>query len=225
MAEALARIAEFVASGEPHFVATADASMIVDANLDPTFGDLLRSADMVTPDSSGVLWAAKKLGQPLTEKVSGVDLVDRLCAQSAEKGYRIFFLGAGHGIAELAAEKMRLAHPGCNIVGARHGFFPADDDELVAREVAEANPDVLFVAMGIPRQEKFIARTRDIIRARVAIGVGGSLDVHSGRTKRAPVVFQKLKVEWLWRLFLNPSKWRKTMKLPKFMLMVLRSSR
>lgn len=225
MEEALDRIAQFVASGEPHFVATADASMIVDAQHDPEFAMLLNSADMITPDSSGVLWAAKKLGTPLSEKVSGVDLVDRLCAQSAAKGYRIFFLGASHGVAELAAERMRLAHPGCNIVGARHGYFPADDDEIVAREVAQANPDVLFVAMGIPRQEKFISKTRDIIRARVAIGVGGSLDVFSGRTKRAPKVFQRLRIEWLWRLIQNPSRWRKAMKLPQFVGLVSRSAR
>lgn len=225
MTGALERIAGFVASGRPHFIATADASMIVDANHDPSFGDMLRHADMVTPDSSGVLWAAKKLGHPLAEKVSGVDLVDRLCAQSAQKGYRIYFLGAAHGVAELAAERMRLKHPGCNIVGARHGFFPADDDEVVAREVGETKPDILFVALGIPRQERFIVKTQAIIQAKVAIGVGGSFDVHSGKTKRAPVIFRKMRIEWLWRLLLNPSKWRKTLKLPQFMAMILRVSR
>lgn len=223
MEEALGRIDGFIASGEPHFIATADASMLVDASDDPAFHALLLDADLVTPDSSGVLWAGRKLGTPFPEKVSGVDLVDRLCELSADRGYRIFFLGAAPGVAEMAAERMRLRHPGCNVVGARHGYFPPDDDRVVAAEVAEANPDVLFVAMGIPRQERFIHATMDVIRARVAIGVGGSLDVFSGKTKRAPVVIQRLRLEWLWRLMLNPSKWRKTMKLPRFMMMVARS--
>lgn len=223
MTEALAKIDCFVSSKQPHFIATADASMLVDAQHDAAFRDMLLSADMVTPDSSGILWAARKLGHPLEEKVSGVEMVDQICRLSADKGYRIYFLGGAPGIAETAAEKMRLRHPGCNIVGTRHGFFPQDDDALVAAEVAESHPDVLFVAMGIPRQEKFIVATQEIIRAGVAMGVGGSLDVYSGRAKRAPVLFQKLKLEWLWRLILNPSKWRKAKKLPEFMRLVARS--
>ena len=123
----------------------------------------------------------------------------------------------------MAAERLRLRHPGCNIVGARHGYFPAGDDEVVAKEVSEAKPNVLFVAMGIPRQEQFIQKTQGIIQAEVSMGVGGSLDVYSGRVKRAPALFQKLKLEWLWRLIQNPSKWRKAIKLPRFVMLVLRS--
>ncbi len=223
MAEALARIEAFIASGEPHFVATADASMLVDAHDLGSFGDLLRSAALVTPDSAGILWAAKRAGKPIGAKVSGVELVDQICRLSAEKGYRIYFLGAAPGVAEMAADRLRLRHPGCNIVGARHGYFPASDDELIATEVAESKPNVLFVAMGIPRQEQFIEKTQSIIGAQVAMGVGGSLDVYSGKVKRAPLAFQKLRLEWLWRLLLNPSKWRKAMKLPRFVMMILRS--
>jgi N-acetylglucosaminyldiphosphoundecaprenol N-acetyl-beta-D-mannosaminyltransferase len=120
---------------------------------------------------------------------------------------------------------MRLRHPGCNIVGSRHGYFPADSDEVVAREVAEFRPDVLFVAMGIPRQEKFIRATEHIIQAKVGIGVGGSLDVHSGRVMRAPLLVRKLKMEWLWRTLVNPKKIKKAINLPRFVLMVLRSGR
>jgi len=223
MTEAVARIDGFIQSREPHWIATADASMLVDAGDDPAFRERLLTADLVTPDSSGILWAAGKLGVKLEERVSGVDLVDRLCALSADKGYRVYLLGAAPGIAEMAAERLRLKHPGCNIVGTRNGFFPASDDDLVAHEVAAFDPDILFVAMGIPRQETFIVTTQSVIKARVAIGVGGSLDVHSGQAKRAPVLFQRLKIEWFWRLLQNPKKWRKTMKLPTFMLRVLRS--
>lgn len=222
MDEALLRIDAMIASGEPHFVATADASMIVDGVGIPEFGELLRGAALVTPDSAGVLWAANRAGKPLAAKVSGVDIVDQLCARSAERSYRLYFLGAEPGVAEEAAKQLAARHPGCNIVGTRHGYFKPDEDAAVAAEVAQANPDVLFVAMGIPRQEFFIRDTMSTIGARVAMGVGGSLDVYSGRVKRAPIIFRRMRMEWLWRLILNPRKWRKVLKLPQFVLMVMR---
>lgn len=222
MDEALLRIDDMVASGRPNFVATADASMIVDGVSIPEFGDLLRSAALVTPDSAGVLWAAKRAGKPLEGKVSGVDLVDRLCERSAARGYRLYFLGAEPGVAEEAAKQLAERHPGCHIVGTHHGYFGPDKDAQVAAEVAKSNLDVLFVAMGIPRQEFFIRDTMSVIGARVAMGVGGSFDVYSGRVKRAPIIFRRMRMEWLWRLILNPRKWRKVLKLPQFVMMVLR---
>lgn len=225
MAQTLAAIDGFVASGSPHLVVTADASGIAQAQSDPELMEVYRTADLVTPDSLGVLWAARRAGCEIPDRVSGVDILDHVCAASADKGYRIFFLGAAPGVAEEASERMRLRHPGCNIVGARHGYFPPESDEVVAREVAEFKPDILFVAMGIPRQEKFIRSTASIIGAKVGIGVGGSLDVYSGRVRRAPLLVRKLKLEWLWRTLANPKKIKKAMNLPRFVLMVLRSGR
>lgn len=225
MQTALKRLDEFLQSKSPHIVVTADAAGIVQAQSDPEFLNILKEADLVTPDSIGVLWAAKKKGEPIKERVSGVDLTDKLCAMSADKGWRIFLLGSQPGVADLAAEKLRLKHPGCNIVGARHGFFPSESDEVVAQEVAATKPDILLVAMGIPRQEKFIKKTQAMIGASVAMGVGGSLDVFSGKAKRAPKLFQKLKLEWLWRLVLNPSKISKAKFLPKFVMLILKSGR
>lgn len=222
MHEAIQLIQDFVESGEPHIVVTADAAGIVQSHSDPELAQIYADADLVTPDSVGVLWAAKRQGQPLPGRVSGVDLLDRICELSADKGYRLFFLGAAPGVAELAAERLRLKYPGCNIVGTRNGFFPADSDSIVAQEVAAARPDFLFVAMGIPRQEKFIRATQSIIKAKVAMGVGGSFDVFSGRTKRAPKAVQRLKMEWAWRLLLNPKKIAKAKNLPKFAVRVLR---
>ena len=225
MDEALEKVKSFIASDGSHMVVTADASGIVIAQSDPAYREIVQNADLVTPDSVGVLWAAKRYGQMLPERVSGVDLVDRICALSADKGYRLYFLGAAPGVAEIAAEKLRLKYPGCNIVGSRHGHFPADSDEIVAMEIAAFKPDVLFVAMGIPRQEKFITATRPIIRAKVAMGVGGSFDVFSGKAKRAPRLIQKMKLEWLWRLILNPKKISKAKTLPKFVRLVMRATR
>lgn len=222
MDEAVSRIAEFVASKSPHIVVTADSSGIVRAQSDPELMQILQTADLVTPDSTGILWASRRMRAPIKERVSGVDLLDRLCALSADRGFRVFFLGGAPGVAEMAAERMRLLHPGCNIVGARHGYFPEDSDELIAKEIAEKKPDILFVAMGIPRQEMFIRRTQSIIRAPVAMGVGGSLDVFSGKVKRAPKWVQNRSLEWLWRLILNPRKIAKAKSLPKFVWLVLR---
>ncbi|MBS1719638.1 MAG: WecB/TagA/CpsF family glycosyltransferase [Armatimonadetes bacterium] len=206
-------------------VVTADAAGIVQSQSDPELRKIYEEADLVTPDSIGVLWAAKRKGHPLPARVSGVDLAERLCALSADKGYRIYFLGSSPGVAELAAEKMRLKYPGCNIVGARHGFFPADDDLVVAEEVAAAKPDILLVAMGIPRQEKFIRKTQGVIKAKVSMGVGGTLDVFSGTVKRAPKIIQKMKMEWLWRTLSNPKKIAKAKNLPIFAWRVIRSGK
>lgn len=225
MAQAVDIIGQFIASGTPHLVLTADASGIAQAQSDPELLQLYQQADLVTPDSVGVLWAARRLSKPISERVSGVEILDHLCGLSAERGYRLFFLGAEPGIAELAAEKMRLRHPGCNIVGTRHGYFPAESDDVVAKEIAPLKPDILVVAMGIPRQEKFIVATAQVIGAKVGIGVGGSFDVYSGKTKRAPVLIQKLRLEWVWRTIGNPKKFKKAAMLPRFVSYVLRSKK
>ncbi len=212
-------------AGEPSVIVTADSSGLVMAQEDSELREIYRGAALATPDSAGVVWALHRKGAREVMRVSGVEILDRLCGLSAKKGYRIYFLGSAPGVAELAAERLRLKHPGCNIVGTRHGFFTPDDDDLVAQEVAETKPDILIVAMGIPRQEKFIARTMGTIGAKVAMGVGGSLDVFSGKAKRAPKPVQRLHLEWLWRVLLNPKKISKVKLLPRFALMVLRSKR
>lgn len=222
MESALAFIEERIRSREPSTIVTLDAAGVMLARESPQFGEIVRQAELVTPDSVGILWALRRKGQPLTSTVSGVNLMAEICALSADKGYRIYLLGAAPGIAELAAERLRLRYPGCHIVGTRHGFFPEDSDEVVARDVAAAKPDVLLVAMGMPAQERFITRTRSIIAAPVAIGVGGSFDVFSGKTKRAPRLVQRLRLEWLWRVILNPKKISKVKALPRFVLAVLR---
>ena len=224
MAECIERIGSLIRSGGSHLVATADACGLVQAETDADLRDIYQAASLVTPDSVGVLWAARRAGRPIDARVSGVDLVDRICFESANRGWRIFFLGAAPGVAEQAAEKLRLKHPGCNIVGTRHGFFPPESDEIVAAEIGALNPDVLFVAMGIPRQEKFLQATAHLHQAKIGMGVGGSFDVFSGNVKRAPKGFQRLHLEWLWRLIQNPKKISKVSLLPQFVVRVLRTS-
>ncbi len=204
------------------FIVTADANCLMLALADPAFRGVLDEAAMVTADGSGVLWALRRQGIDQKGKVSGVEIAERLVAASADQGFRIFFLGSSPGVAEMAAEKMRLKYPGCQIVGSRHGFFPASDDLLVAEEIAATQPDILFVAMGMPRQEQFILKTRDVIKATLVMGVGGTLDVMSGKLHRAPRIWQKLHLEWLYRTLQNPKKLEKVKKLPAFFWRVLR---
>ncbi len=220
MPTALEAIDGFIHSRVPHHIVTADASMLAMAQEDAALRAIIADADLVTPDSVGVLWAAKRAGTPLHERVSGVEIVERLCARSAECGYRIYFLGAAPGVAEQAAERMRARYPGTQIVGAQHGFFGAEGEAAVVEAIRSARPDVLCVALGIPKQEKWIAAHREALGVPALIGVGGTFDVLSGQTRRAPVWMQRARLEWLWRLLSNPRKIGKVMMLPRFVLMV-----
>lgn len=220
MEAALDAIDRFVQDGAPHHVVTADASMLVMAQEDALLRSIIADADLVTPDSVGVLWAAGRQKKPLAERVSGVVIAERLCERSAECDYRIFFLGAAPGVAQEAAEKMRAKYPGVQIVGTRDGYFKPEETDAVIEMVRGARANVLLVAMGIPKQEKWIRAHRDALGCAVLIGVGGTLDVLSGQVKRAPLFMQRMRLEWLWRVLSNPKKINKVMLLPRFVRLV-----
>lgn len=221
MGETLTILDRFVREGIPKVVVTADAAGIVAAQTDPDWKEIMENADLVTPDSVGVLWASARYGKPISERVSGVELVEKL----VEKGYRCYFLGAAPGIAEMAKEQLLAKYPKAQVVGVQDGFFTEADEERVVSVASQVKPEVLLVAMGIPKQEKFIVKHLHEIGAAVNMGVGGSFDVLSGTVKRAPKALQSLRLEWLWRLIQNPKKWRKVAALPIFWWLVMRSGR
>lgn len=221
-ANALEIIDHFIAERTPHQIVTADASMVVIARRDPELRAIVEKSDLVTPDGAGILWASRLLRIPVWSKVSGVDLADRLCALSPMKDYRIFFFGAAPGVAEKAAVKIRQHYPGAQIVGVRDGFFTPEQEPEILAQITSARPDIVLVAMGIPKQEKWIDHHKDAIGAPVFIGVGGSFDVFSGRVKRAPLWMQNCGLEWLYRVWKNPRKIVKVMTLPEFALLALR---
>lgn len=225
MAETLETIDQFVREGTPHHVITLDSSMCVLAREDAELKKIAANAELSTPDSAGILWACRHFGHTLPHRVSGVEIVEQLCRLSPEKGFRLYFFGAAPGVAEEAAEKMRAKYPGCQIVGTRDGFFKVEEEGEIVAQIREANPDILCVALGIPKQEKWIARHREALGVPVLIGVGGTFDVHSGRVHRAPVWMRRLNLEWLHRVLKNPAKIGKVMTLPKFVLMTLRTKR
>ena len=218
----LARIREWVGGDEPHMIVTADASMVVIAQGDEDFRGIVNDADLVTPDGAGILLGSKLLGMPLEHKVSGVEIARHICRMAAEAGFGVFFFGAAPGIAELAAENVAKDCPGLSIAGTRNGFFTGADNGEIVSQIRNSGAKVLLVAMGIPKQEKWIRNHLSELGVSVAIGVGGTFDVFSGKVKRAPEWMQRHGLEWLYRLACNPSKISKVATLPKFMALVLR---
>lgn len=221
MPAALAAVGEFIRSRTPRQVVTADASCLVLARKDGELRDIVNSADLVTPDSVGILWAARLKGMPLGERVSGVDMVTLLCEKAGRSGHRVFLLGSAPGVAEVAAKNLRQRYPDLVVAGTHHGYFAPHETPGVVAKIRGAAPDILFVALGIPRQEKWIRRHLQELRVPVCIGVGGSFDVISGRVRRAPKWMQRHGLEWVFRLVSNPRKIGKIMTLPRFVAQVL----
>lgn len=223
MDEALARIEEFIRDGSPHHVVTADASAVLRAHTDPRFREILRDAALVVPDGIGVVWAVRLLGWRVPERVPGVELVERLCALSAQRGYRVFFLGAAPGVADEAARVLSARYPGLRVAGTYHGYFRPEEEEGILAMIQGSHPHILFVALGVPAQEVWISRYRETLGIPVCIGVGGSFDVLSGRLRRAPRWMQRIGLEWLFRWYQEPWRWRRILALPRFALLVAKA--
>jgi N-acetylglucosaminyldiphosphoundecaprenol N-acetyl-beta-D-mannosaminyltransferase len=151
--------------------------------------------------------------------------MEALCKLAAEEGFRVFLFGAAPGVADMAARSLTARFPGLTIAGTRDGFFTPEDEPKILAQIRAARPDILFVAFGIPKQEKWIAAHLPETGAKLAMGVGGSFDAFAGIVKRAPKMIQRLHLEWLWRTLSNPKKIRKAMTLPRFAMMVLRAKR
>ena len=167
------------------------------------------------PDGIGVMWAAKRLGHPLRERVAGSDLVGLIADRAQTTGWRIFLLGAAEGVAEQAAIILRERYPQANIVGAYAGSPRLEEEAEIAARIRSSEADVLLVAYGAPQQDKWIDRNIERTGAAVAIGIGGSLDFIVGRQKRAPRWMQRLGLEWLYRLIREPWRWRRQLALPQ----------
>ncbi|MFW5941766.1 MAG: WecB/TagA/CpsF family glycosyltransferase [Chloroflexota bacterium] len=205
-----------------HQIATVNPEFVMTAQRDAHFLKVLREADLCLPDGVGLLYAARRYGQPLPERVPGSELVYHLARQAAQEGWPLFLLGAAPGVAEEAGEIFRARYAGLNIAGTYAGSpDPAENDDIVAR-INDSGARVLYVAYGAPRQDKWIARNRHALRdVRLALGVGGALDFVTGRAIRAPRPWQRLGLEWLHRLLHEPWRWRRMLALPHFALRVL----
>ena len=229
LSAAVARVADAIAdqrAGRPARlqVVTMNAEMAMQAQRDAELGAIIREAGLVTPDGSGVVWAVRRQPDaPRIAKVAGVDLLKAIVARAAEEGWRIYFLGAGPGVAQTAADKLAGENPGLQVAGVQDGYFQPADEPAVRAAIQAARPDVLLVALGVPRQEKWIATWQEALAVPVAMGVGGSFDVFAGKVQRAPGVFQRLHLEWLYRLIQEPWRFnRMRSTLPAFVKEVLK---
>jgi N-acetylglucosaminyldiphosphoundecaprenol N-acetyl-beta-D-mannosaminyltransferase len=210
MEETLARIDEFIASRTVHHHVVINVDKIVKAHRNPQLRDIINACDLVNVDGQPVVWAARFLGKPLKERVAGVDLMQRLIAHAAVKGYRLYFLGAKEEVVSGMVRRVREKHPNAIIAGSRNGYWTDAEEPEVAKAIAAARPDILFVAISSPKKELFLSRWKHEIQAPFVMGVGGSFDVVAGLVKRAPRWMQRCGLEWLFRLIQEPRRmWRR----------------
>lgn len=211
--------AGFVEGDGFHYAVTPNPEFILAARKDPAFRQVLLDADLVLPDGIGVIYSAKLLGRPLKGRAPGIEFAQQLIAWMAKNGKRLFLLGAKPGVAELAAANLKTQYPGLIVCGTHDGYF--QEDEPVVEAILAAAADVVFVCLGAPKQEFWMAKNGPASGAHLMVGLGGSLDVFAGVVDRAPEGFQKLGLEWLYRLMKEPKRFGRMAKLPLVLVYAL----
>lgn len=203
---------------------TPNPEIIMAAAEDESFKEILNSADICTPDGIGVVYASRILKNPVSQRVPGFELTKKLLESASKSEIGVFFFGSKPGVAEAAKEKVEKIYPGINICGCRNGYFKPEDSGEIVEEINESGAKLLLVCLGAPKQEKWIYEHKDKLKVNLCLGVGGTLDVLSGTAKRAPEIFLKLNLEWLYRIASNPKRWGRFFALPKFMLKVMKEA-
>ncbi len=214
-------IGKWIASNHIHHVCTINPEFIMIARQDINFHNILSRANLCVPDGVGLLWAARHLGKPLPERVTGSDGVPKIAERAAQLGWKLYFLGAAPGVADQAAAVLCQQHPRLQIVGIYGGSPAPDEEDAIVEKVNASGADILFVAYGAPEQDKWIARNLPRLQVKMAMGVGGSFDFIAGVIPRAPLWIRRYGIEWLYRLYLQPWRIRRMLRLPRFVLAVL----
>ncbi|GAB1257155.1 WecB/TagA/CpsF family glycosyltransferase [Aurantivibrio plasticivorans] len=210
MSQAVERVSSAIQSRDQLHVGVVNAAKVVNMHRNPELAQDVLSSDMVLADGASVVWASKLLGSPLTERVAGIDLMLEILEKGNLLGWRVYFLGATEEISEKVERFVKENYPHVVIAGRRNGYFTAEEEESIADSIGESKADVLFVAITSPKKEKFMADWAKIMNVPVVHGVGGSFDVVAGKVKRAPVLWQKLGLEWMYRLLQEPGRlWRR----------------
>ena len=222
MDAAVNKVRGFIKEEGVHTIFTPNPEIIMIADENPEFKRILTQADMVVPDGIGVVIASKiQKGERLPERVAGYDLVQNTMQDAVKHNYKYYFFGSKPKVAELAADKMRQKYPGIQIVGCRDGYFKEKDIPSIIDDINNSGANIVLVALGAPKQEVWIDTYKEQLHnVKVAIGVGGSLDGMAEIVKRAPVIFQKMGLEWFYRLICEPTRAKRMLVLPKFVLKV-----
>jgi len=223
--ETLDLIGACIAARAPRQIATVNPEFIMAAQQDAEFREILDRTALNLPDGIGVVWAARRLGHPLRERVAGSDLITLLVERAGREGWPVYFLGAAEGVAQQAADALKSRYPGFKCVGTFSGSPRREDEEAIIDRVRAAAPDILLVAYGAPAQDKWIARNLSKLNVPVCMGVGGAFDFVAGVTQRAPKWMRRLGLEWLHRLIRQPWRWRRMLALPRFVWSVWREKR
>lgn len=219
MGETLEEIDKIIKKRVPSFVVAINPEKIMKASKDKRLLELLNSAAIQIPDGVGVLIASRLKGGSIRTRVTGIDLMYGICQNAAKKGYRVYLLGAKPGVANKAGEILKSRYNGLNIVGIRDGYFK--DDMEVIEDIRSKKPDILFVAMGSPKQEYWITSNMEKVEVPLLMGVGGSFDVTCGNIKRAPEWMCKMGLEWFYRLVKEPWRYKRMLVLPQFLFKVV----
>lgn len=229
MNEIMNIIEDKIVKGEQYVIYTPNTEFIMMCQKDKEFLKLMNQSDINIPDGIGLIYASKIRNHPLKEKVAGFDLSVNMLEMANKKNLKLYAIGGKPGVAEAAMKNIHDKYPNINIVGSHHGYFKGthlglndhEEEKLVLEEINKANPDILFVGFGAKKQEQWIQYNKDKINAKILIGNGGTLDGLAGLVKRAPDIYIKLGLEWLYRLIQEPSRINRQIVLPIFMLKVL----
>ncbi|HEX9076347.1 MAG TPA: WecB/TagA/CpsF family glycosyltransferase [Anaerolineae bacterium] len=220
-ADALAQVESLLREGHCRQIATVNPEFVVMAQRDAAFRDVLNRSALNVPDGVGLLWAARRLGHPLRERVTGQEMVDRISANAARCGDPIFLLGAREGIAERAAAELTRVHRGLVVAGCYSGSPAPEEEQDILGRINGSGTRILFVAYGPPRQELWIARNVARLKVRVAMGVGGTFDTLAGIVPRAPRWMRRAGFEWTYRLLREPRRLKRQLSIPYFMWLIM----
>lgn len=221
MAEAIEKIKQFLNEEKVHTVYTPNAEIIYAAQTDSELKAILVDADLLVADGAGVVLASKILGVNLPEKVSGIDLVRNSFNIKIDRKIKYFFFGSKPGVAETARDSLLRAYKNIEVVGCRNGYFSKENEPEIIEQINSSNADILLVALGAPRQEKWIQEHKAELKTKICIGIGGSLDVYAGVLKPAPEILRRNGFEWAYRLYKEPWRFKRMLNLPKFVMFVV----
>lgn len=191
-------------------IGVVNAAKIVNMGRDPALQQSVLASDLILADGIAVVWASKLLGTPLPERVTGIDLMNGLLERGQTKGYKVYCLGATEEVSRKVESEIKRLHPGTVVAGRRNGYFDEDQEQAIATDIAASGADILFVAITSPKKERFMAKWNELMQVPIVHGVGGSFDVMAGVVKRAPERWQKLGLEWLYRVKQEPGRlWKR----------------